>query len=301
MKGWWARADSIPWAPESALREMSSSSPHTFTPPTYSGPKRQSITETSTNPERSRVPGPESKHRAPPGGNHGNPKRGAIKPRMENTWPRSGREKPRAHLAPRTIDLRGWHSVSRPGPTRKGHALRWYRTRPQSHSKQTVPTPRRALIHSVCFIEHLPCARHSSKHRQPESDQEEAPDLVKPAFYRGKVMISPWTNRDAGCQEGRSSMMENKAEEEENQQWCPLESDIHGWALWGGDIWAQIPEEIDTKYPGGEAFQAKKEYSLKEGGPWHVLITEKTGGQSAEWSEGKRGEMQWQRWWGHIL
>ena len=31
-------------------------------------------------------------------------------------------------------------------------------------------------------------------------------------------------------------MMENKAEEEENQQWCPLESDIHGRALWGGDI-----------------------------------------------------------------
>lgn len=30
-----------------------------------------------------------------------------IKPRMANTWPRSGREKPRAHLAPRTIDLRG--------------------------------------------------------------------------------------------------------------------------------------------------------------------------------------------------
>lgn len=23
----------------------------------------------------------------------------------------------------------------------------------------------------------------------------------------------------------------------------------------------------------GEAFQAKKEYSLKEGGPWHVLVT----------------------------
>lgn len=87
-------------------------------------------------------------------------------------------------------------------------------------------------------------------------------------------------------------MMENKAEEEENQQWCALVSDVHGRALWGGDICAQIREEIDTKYPGGEAFQAKKEYSLKEGGPWHVLITEKTGGQSAEYSEGKRGEMQ---------
>lgn len=31
------------------------------------------------------VRGPESKHRAPPGGNHGNPQLGTIKPRLENT------------------------------------------------------------------------------------------------------------------------------------------------------------------------------------------------------------------------
>lgn len=52
----------------------------------------------------------------------------------------------------------------------------------------------------------------------------------------------------------------------------------------------------------GEAFQARKEYSLKEGGPWHVLVNEETGGQSAEWSErGREGRGGERGGGGHIL
>lgn len=52
----------------------------------------------------------------------------------------------------------------------------------------------------------------------------------------------------------------------------------------------------------GEAFQAKKEYSLKEGGPWHVLVTEETGGQSVGWSkQGRKGRWGERGGGGHIL
>ena len=53
---------------------------------------RQSLTVTSTNPKRSEGTepnGPESKHPAPPGGDHDNTKLGALKPWIENIWPYS--------------------------------------------------------------------------------------------------------------------------------------------------------------------------------------------------------------------
>lgn len=75
-----------------------------------------------------RASGPESKHQAPPGGNHDNPKSGAIRFWMENIWPSPLQHhedtSSKAQGSSRTLhSSKGGCPDSQPMLTRKGHAL----------------------------------------------------------------------------------------------------------------------------------------------------------------------------------